>query len=1180
MAKKRTQSGYYRFPTINEDRIYFVCEDDIWTTSIDGGRASRLTTGRGESSMPRVSPDGKSLAFVGREEGRPEIFVMDADGGLPRRLTYLGADTLSTVGWSYDGRHIYYVSDHHAPFFRASDAFAIEPGGGHSDCFNWGHVQSFSIKADGRVVLGRNNSDPARWKRYKGGTKGEIWVDDNGDGKFKPLINLNGNLVWPMWINNRVYFLSDHEGIGNIYSCTASGSDLQKHTAQSEYFVRFPSTDGERIVYTAGGDIFVFDPASNEERLVDVTAPVSTSQVQRKFVQARDHIDHYSPHPDGHSIALLSRGKPLTMGNWEGPCFDHSVGSSVRYRLCEWMPDGKNLVVVNDKDGFEKLEVIASDQSEESYFLTEEDMGRIISLRVSFDGKKVAFSNHKQELWIVDLDKNELFELDKSPAERITDFNWSYDSRYLAYSFASHPGLYNIRVANVESMEIHDVTEPVRADVAPSWDPDGNYLYFLGLRDFYPVMDSMSFDYGFPKGLRPYLITLRKDVRSPFVKEPKPVVARKSKKSDEIENNSTGEDAKQSSQSKNSKKHSNKELKKVYKKALSDAYNQLVKEFEKASENISAEKKEQQKSQSKGLEIDFDGIADRIISVPIGEGRYGDIVGVSGRVLMTLYPVTGIRPDFSWHDSDRVVANLIAYDFEEDRYAVIAKDVSELQLAHDGQTLYYRSKKKIRAIDAQEKLPAEGRSPSNPSSVGRDTGVIDLSRAQVLVKPQEEWSQMFDEAWRLQKEQFWDEAMSDIDWELVHERYSRLLPKLRSRAELSDLIWEMQGELGTSHAYEFGGDHRRSPTYRHGYLGADYKWDSKQKGYRIEKILKGDSWQRRSSSPLAAPGIGVSSGDCIVAINGQRFDQDLTIGELLLNQANKEVRLTIAEKGKKEKERDVVVETMSSERALRYRDWVESNRKYVHSKTKGRVGYVHIPDMGPMGFAEFHRSYLSEIHKEGLVVDVRYNRGGHVSSLLLEKLARKRVGYDVSRWGPPQPYPQESVAGPMVAITNEFAGSDGDIFSHCFKLFELGPLVGKRTWGGVIGIWPRHRLVDGTITTQPEFSFWFMDVGYGVENYGTDPDYEIDIAPHQFRKGEDPQMDKALNLILQETKAKPFSLPDFSERPKLTLPARSRLKAGRNGSQKNGSSLKNETGSRKATRKAKEVKSKRKRRVK
>ena len=441
----------------------------------------------------------------------------------------------------------------------------------------------------------------------------------------------------------------------------------------------------------------------------------------------------------------------------------------------------------------------------------------------------------------------------------------------------------------------------------------------------------------------------------------------------------------------------------------------------------------------------------------------------------------------------------------------------------------------MRAIDALADLPEEGEEQKPPTEPGRRSGWIDLDRASVEIVPRDEWAQMYREAWRLQTEQFWVEDMSDIDWDRVFDRYAAVLPRVRTRTELSDLIWEMQGELGTSHAYEWGGDYREPPQYQRGFLGADLRWDEERGGYRIERIYRGDSWNRESDSPLAEPGLDVHEGDCIVAIGGKaplarghaRPAARQRIGTRHLGNAALAQRRGADRDGQGARKR--------SRRCAIARGSTQTGG-WCTSEPANASGYLHIPDMGPWGFSEFHRGYLSEFDRKGLIVDVRYNRGGHVSPLLLEKLARKRVGYDTPRYGAPIPYPPESVGGPMVALTNQFAGSDGDIFSHCFKLYKLGPLVGKRTWGGVIGIDPYHHLVDGTLTTQPEFSFWFVDVGWSVENRGTDPDYDVDIAPHDYRDGKDPQLDLALALMDRALEGYEEVRPDLSTRPSLPLP--------------------------------------------
>ncbi|HEX9030044.1 MAG TPA: S41 family peptidase, partial [Anaerolineales bacterium] len=339
------------------------------------------------------------------------------------------------------------------------------------------------------------------------------------------------------------------------------------------------------------------------------------------------------------------------------------------------------------------------------------------------------------------------------------------------------------------------------------------------------------------------------------------------------------------------------------------------------------------------------------------------------------------------------------------------------------------------------------------------------------------------------------------------------------------------------HAYEIGGDYRREPGYSQGKLGAEFKHDPETGGWQITQIIVGDTWNPQNTSPLSGPGVNLKVGDQLTAINGRKLSQTFSPAEALVNQAGEEVILTVLEAGETEP-RQVVVKTLYSESGARYRAWVEANRQRVHQATQERIGYVHIPDMGARGYAEFHRGYLAEIDRDGLIVDVRFNGGGNVSSLILEKLARRRIGYDTARWSQvPHPYPPESVLGSMVALTNEYAGSDGDIFSHGFKVMGLGPLIGTRTWGGVIGIEPRHALVDGTLTTQPEFSFWFSDVGWGVENYGVDPDIEVDNLPQDYARGEDVQLERAISEVMKLLEASQAKLPEFPERPSKAPPS-------------------------------------------
>ncbi len=1073
--------GYYRQPTVAQDRIVFACEDDLWSVGTSGGAATRLTFSFGTCTSPKLSPDARSVAFISTDDGNPELYVMPKAGGVPKRLTHLGSTAATCLGWNADGSEVYVSANAptglHGWYERELFAYAVPRDGGEPRALNLGHLLSISHGPDGATALGRNASDPARWKRYRGGTSGEIWVDARGVGDFERVALPDGNPVTPMLIGERLYFNADHEGIGNIYSTTYDGQDIRRHTHEGEYFARFASTDGTRIVYSCGGDIVLYDVATDVATRIDIHAPSAVPQTARRFESDGHMLEHVAVHPDGTRLALVMRGQPFTMPLFDGAVIHHGSTSLHRHRLAEWLPDGKRFLCVTDRNGFEQLAIFDGETQGEPTYICASDIGRVTELCVSPRAELVAFANHRHELCVVDLEDGKVRVIDRSPAHRITDLAISPDGRFIAYVWWPANETSIVRVAKIKSGKIHDITGALRVDRAPTWDPNGEYLYFLSTRDFNPVYDALQFDLSFPQAQRPFLATLRRDVRSPFVPEPKPIHREHEHKHDD-----------------DGEKKGNK---------------------------------------TEDLTIDFDGISGRILGFPVDEGDYGQLVATKNRVLFTRFEVRGIKPEGKSWDDENGYGTLLAYDFEAQRCGALAHDVTDIRLGSDLHTLVYTSGDRMRVIDAQMDLPEDGDEPKPSMEPGRKSGWLDLDRINVEIQPRQEWSQIYREAWRLQTEQFWVEDMSDIDWDRVYDRYAALLPRIRTRGELSDLIWEMQGELGTSHAYEYGGDYRIPPQYQRGFLGADLTPQA-DGSYLIERIFRGDSWNREIDSPLAQPGLDIREGDCILAIGGKRLTPEYSAAVALVNAADRDIALTI--RNRKNDERTVLVKALESETMLRYRAWVEANRAYVHEHSAGRVGYIHIPDMGPWGFSEFHRGFLNEFDYRGVIVDVRYNRGGHVSPLLLEKLARKRVGYDVPRYGKPLPYPPESVGGPIIALTNQFAGSDGDIFSHCFKLYELGPLIGKRTWGGVIGINPYHRLVDGTITTQPEFSFWFADVGWKVENYGTDPDYDIDIAPQDYRANRDPQLDFGLRLMDSALERAVPLVPDLSRRPSLPLP--------------------------------------------
>ncbi|MEO9135617.1 MAG: S41 family peptidase [Casimicrobiaceae bacterium] len=1057
------QAGYLRHPALRDDTMVFICDDDLWRVDANGGLARRLTAGLGEPSTPALSPDGKWIAFVGRDEQHPEVYLMSAEGGTARRMTWLGPDVM-VRGWTPEGR-ILFVTTYGQPFFRNYRAFTLPVDGGMPELIPLGQINHLAFGPGGARVIGRNTADPARWKRYRGGTAGYLWIDATGSGQFRRMSELAGNITSPMWIGERVFYLSDAEGVGNLYSCRPDGSNLRRHTDHDHFYARHAQTDGRRIVYQCGAEIWLFDPATDATRRLSIDVPSHRTQAARKFVDTADNLAGFELHPAGHSLAIEARGKLFTFALWEGAVRQHGVPDGVRYRYGQWLADGETLVAISDETHEERLVVFRGGEIRTLPW----DLGRVVAMRAAPVGLKIAITNHRHEVLVADLEANTYDVIDRSDSGRSEDVAWSPDGAWLAYTFWTSPRHSAIKLFDVANVRSTLVTDPEFRDYSPAFDPSGRYLYFLSLRTFDPVYDNVQFELSFPRAARPYLIALKAAERPPFEPEPK---------------------------------------------GMQD-------DDPKAARNAKPEP-------PVALHVDLEGIARRVAAFPVPEGRFGQIAGVAGdKVVWTVMPVAGAHGRGGHKD---LPGRLELFDFRTMKTERLVDRVDRFEIAADHLTLVLREGKRLRAIRADRKPDSRERAVQPGNEPSRKTGWIDLSRVRPSVDPPREWAQMLHEVWRLQRDQFWVSDMSGIDWQGVYHRYEPLFGRISTRSELSDLIWEIQGELGTSHAYEMGGDHRKPPPVSLGHLAAELRLAEDGASYVIDRIVEGDPWDAVADSPLNAIGVQAQVGERIVAVNGQSVSRERPPQALLVHQAKAKVELTLAA-ADSGGTRNVLVTTLADEVQARYREWVERNRDWVHERSQGRVGYLHLPDMMSAGFAEFHRYFGAECDRDALIVDVRYNRGGHVSQLLLEKVARRRIGYDLTRWGQPEPYPMESPAGAVVALTNEHAGSDGDIFSHCFKLMKIGPLLGTRTWGGVIGINPRHKLVDGSETTQPEFSFWFSDVGFAVENYGTDPEIEVDNAPQDALSGHDRQLEKSLDIALDL--AKTSAKPAFGEHPIL-----------------------------------------------
>jgi len=989
-------SGYYRFPTINNSKIVFVAEDDLWSVSTDNKKAIRLTTNISEVSSPLISPDGKWIAFVGTEDGNNEVYVMSSNGGPSTRLTFDGSFVRSIAAW--DKSDIIFATDLHQPFGRVSSLAKVNRKGGQTSLLNYGIASNISFGNPG-VALGRNTADPARWKRYKGGTAGEIWLSTNDKLDFRKLIKLNGNMACPMWIENRIYFISDHDGISNIYSCLRSGKSLKQHTFHKNYYARNASTDGKSIIYHSGADLFILSIESNEYNRLEIDFDSSFSNRNRKFVNPKNYLEDLSINNDGSMISFISRGKSFAMGTWNGAVHQQGILDGVRYQKTRFLNDGKKVVLVSDQSGDEKLEIhfIKGRKKSKTFSL---NIGRPYDMKVSPVKDQLLISNHKNELLLIDLKKSSLHKIDKSKKHIIgSSFNWSPCGNFIAYSCSFNDRLQGIKIFDLKTKKKHKISNPILNDHNPVFDPTGKYLAFISQRIFNPVYDNLHFDLGFPRGEKPYLICLNKEEESPFYKSSsKPIKEKKDTKTKESK--------------------------------------------DKQEKNIT--------------KIDFDGIEDRIVAVPTSEGLFGNIGFSNNKLFYSAYDDEGSHGDIPWYNfSSSDKSTILCYDLELNKEKTFMDGISSFEVYPNLDSILVKSRGAIRIISSAS--PPSKESLSDPE-FNQTTGKVNLNRARVSINPMKEWEQMYSEAWRLQRDFFWVKNMSGIDWKKVHDRYFKLINRISTRSEFSDLTWEMQGELGTSHCYEFGGDYKPRRNYNIGLLGAELEFDNHIKAYKIKHIVKGDVWSGHMTSPLYRPGLNVKEGMYIKSISGNKLNKSTSPNFHLVNQVNTDIELTITDQDGKN-DRDITIKTIPSDAEMRYRDWVEKNRKYVHRKTKNKVGYVHIPDMSPWGYSEFHRYWLAELEYDALIVDVRFNGGGHVSQLILEKLARKRLGYDITRWMGTESFPGDSIAGPTIAITNEYAGSDGDIFSHSFKLMKIGKLIGKRTWGG--GDWDMAKELIG-----------------------------------------------------------------------------------------------------------------------
>ena len=1054
-----------RFPDISRTQVAFVYANDIWVAPREGGMAMRLTTHAGQEWFPRFSPDGKWIAFTGDYDGNRDVYVVPATGGEPRRLTYspdasgevaerFGPDNL-VMGWTPDGR-VYYRSRRDQWNVFMGRIWTVPLEGGLPEALPLPYSGFLTYSPDGkRVAYNPTFREFRTWKRYRGGMAPDVYVHDLATHREERITTHDAVDDFPMWHQNSIYFVSERDGRANLYAHDLATGKTRQLTKYEKYDVKFPSLGPDAIVFEHAGWLHSLDLKTGKVKKISIQVPSDQVTARPRFVDVHDRISEFWLAPDAKRALVVARGELFTVPAEKGEIRNLTRTSGARERSTVWSPDGKWIAYLSDATGEYEVYIRSQDGKSEPIRLTNDGHCFRFQLAWSPDSKKLLFADKNLQLYWLDVDKKKVTLIDQAEYWEIRSYDWSPDSRWVAYAKTGKNLLDSIFIYNIENRKRRQVTSDFTEDSSPVFGPEGKHLYFLSSRDFNATMASFEMNFVYTRMKRPYAITLQGDLPSPFAPE-----------SDETGDKPPDEEKDQKGE------------------------------------------KKKKKEEVKPVEIDFEGIESRVVAFPVKPGNYWGLRAVKGKLLWMSSPtrtLTGEPPGKS---------SLVLYDLKKRKEEIVHSPVDNYETAPGGKKLVYVTDKKYYIVDIKP-----GQKP------GKEIKPLKLKGMSMLLDPRAEWRQIFDESWRLERDYFYAKNMHGVDWKDVRKRYRQLLPCVAHRSDLTYLLGEMIGELGTGHTYVGGGETPRTAPVSVGLLGAELELDPGSGRYRIAKIFEGQSWMPERRSPLTEPGLNVKAGDYILQINRRELQAPTHPGSLLLNRANRQTSLLVNRIPSRSGAREITVVPLAQDGQLRYYNWILHNRRYVDKQSQGRIGYIHLPNMGGAGLNEFARTYYPQVRKSALIIDVRWNGGGFVSEMILERLRRKLSGMSAPRNAKPFTYQGAVHHGPKVCLLNQWSASDGDLFPHYFRRFGLGKLVGKRSWGGVVGIRGQLNLVDGGYVWQPEFGNYDIDSRWIIENHGVEPDIEVDNLPADVIKGKDAQLDKAIELMLQELKKKSYQLP-------------------------------------------------------
>jgi len=1096
-----------RFPTTNGQQIVFCYAGELYTVAKEGGIARRLTSGPGYSSFPRFSADGKQLAFTSQYDGNTEVYVMPGDGGAPKRITTtttVGRDDISdrmgpnniVMTWENTKPLVVFRSR-----MRSFNSFIGElyTAGLDGDLPQQlpvprGGFASFSPD-DSKMAYNRVFREFRTWKHYRGGMADDVWIFDFKTGQTTNLTNDPSQDICPMWgPDNRIYFISDRDGRMNLFSTDLTGKDTKQLTTFKDYDIKFPSIGKDAVVFEQAGYIWRYDLASGKADVVPIDIKEDFASGRSALVDASKHIESASAAPDGQRVIVVARGDLFSIPGKDGTPRNLTKTSNAHERDAVWSPDGKWIAYNSDATGENELYVRSQDGKGEPTQLTKDADTYFYAAIWSPDSKKLMWSDRLQRLRYIDVASKAITQVDQSKESEIRSYDWSPDSNWIAWTRQEENGGDRVLLFSMADKKQTPVTDEWYSAGNATFSDDGKYLMMTSSRDFRPIFDETDFGNVYRDLERVYLVTLSKDTENPLGPRSDEVGKKKEKDKDKPED----------------------------KDKAAGADKDKAKPDKKPGEDTKKDDKEKTPEQKKPVtvKVDLDGIHDRLVALDIPSANYANLRLVNDRIFYmrrTVGDDRGDDDDDGGPDSRRW--HLCSYSLD-DRKETVHGDVSNYEITHDGKKMLVKVGKEYAMIDLpKDKLELKD------EKAGKDFH-LKLAGLDMKLDRHAEWTQIYNEAWRHMRDFFYAPNMNGVDWKAMRDKYAALVPFVNHRNDLTYLIGELIGELNNGHAYVAGGERPETPRIKLGLLGAELSRDPASKAYKIEKILPGENWNKHARSPLTAIGVNVKVGDYILAVNGTPVSSLANIYDALIGTADKQVILRVNSKPADDGARDITVVPVADESPLYYRAWVQKNVDEVSKKTNGEVGYIHIPDMGQPGLNEFTKQYFPQIRKKGLIVDVRGNGGGFVSPLVIDRLRRALVMVEIARNGTPQTNPPQTFLGPMVALCNEFSASDGDIFPYRFKSNGLGKLIGKRTWGGVVGIRNPLPLTDGGQLFRPEFAPYSKDgKEWVIEGHGVDPDIVVDNDPTKEFHGEDEQLNRAIEEIQKDMKTKAYSLP-------------------------------------------------------